>query len=472
MKWDLSDFYAEDWFDVLRQMDIAIAVTDASGDFIFCNEKYVSVCRYNTIGLTPENIVGQNMRDILWKGNLDARQSAALLSAERRERVRSIFQAPLYKLVMSTSVPVMDKMGRVKYVVTIVQDENEVFRLTSTSEEVREMYTNYLEKNDQKLKERVIIVSEPMREILNQCLQVSNSDISVLLLGESGVGKDVISRLIYENSARRDRPFIALNCGAIPENLIESELFGYAPGAFTGASKSGKAGLFEAANTGTIMLDEIGDLSLPMQVKLLRVLENRQVTRIGSVRPIQVDFRLISATNKNLMKKVENGEFRKDLYYRINAFRITVPPLRDRLEDISALAAHYLAIYNLKYKINRNMTSEALQELTYYKWPGNIRELRNVMEQLAVLTKTDEIKPELVREVLYGEESVSGSDEPAVVVKRLIPLKEAVGLTERQILEMVKQKENSSYKAARILKVDQTTVLRKLKKYRINGFRD
>lgn len=229
---------------------------------------------------------------------------------------------------MSTAIPVFNDLGGIKFVYTVVQDESEIFRLTATSEEIREMYTRYMEEHEQTLKNRVVIVSDVMKRIVDQCLQVSASDIPVLVLGESGVGKDVISRLIHEHSPRKEEPFIALNCGAIPENLIESELFGYAPGAFTGASKAGKMGVFEAANNGTIMLDEIGDLSLPMQVKLLRVLENRQVTRIGDLRPIQVDFRLISATNKNLMEKVQNGEFRKDLYYRINAFKLVVPPLR------------------------------------------------------------------------------------------------------------------------------------------------
>lgn len=466
---NFHSFRPEDWFSVLRQLDIAVILTNGQGDVIFCNEKYIEVCKYDTVGVTAENIVGLNMQEVLKKGHLESHHSAALLCLQKREKIRAIFQAPLYKLVMSTAIPVFDETGAVKFVYTIVQDESEIFRLTATSEEIREMYTKYLEENEQKFKNRVVIVSEPMKHIVDQCLQVSNSDIPVLVLGESGVGKDVISRLIHDNSSRRDQPFVALNCGAIPENLIESELFGYAPGAFTGASKSGKMGIFEASNQGTIMLDEIGDLSLPMQVKLLRVLENRQVTRIGSVRPVQVDFRLVSATNKNLVEKVQNGEFRKDLYYRINAFRVMIPPLRERNDDVSALATHYLSLYNLKYRLSRRIPPASMKELLYYKWPGNIRELRNVLEQLVILSKTDEVEPELVRTILYGEEE--SGDEPAVAVRRIIPMKKAVAMTECQLLEMVRQVETSSYKAARLLEVDQTTVLRKLKKYNIGGFR-
>ena len=463
-----ASFYSEDWLNVFRQLEIALIITDGQGKVIFCNDKYVEVCKYDTVGVTAENVIGLNMRELLEKGHLEPHQSAALLCLERKEKIRAIFQSRLYKLVMSTAIPIFAQDGSIRYTGTVVQDENEIFRLTSTSEEVRKMYSAYLAENEQRLKERVVIVSEPMKHILEQCLQVSSSDLAVLVLGESGVGKEVIPRLIHDNSPRRDQPFIALNCGAIPENLIESELFGYAPGAFTGASKNGKMGAFEAANRGTIMLDEIGDLSLPMQVKLLRVLENRQITRIGSVRPIQVDFRLISATNKNLIEKVERGEFRKDLYYRINAFRVVIPPLRERAEDVSALITPYLSLYNLKYKYNRRISSAATKELLYYQWPGNIRELRNVMEQLVVLSTRDEIAPELVRAILYGN-GADGS-EPAVEVRRLIPLKQAVSMTEIQILEMVKQVETSSYKAARLLEVDQTTVLRKLKKYHIEGF--
>lgn len=466
-----NNIHMEDWFRVFEQTDVGLIILDSQGTVLFCNRKYMETCKYDTLGLKAEQAAGMHMKDLLNMGALEHRQSAALLALEQKRKVRAIFEAPLYKLVMSTAIPALDETGKVKFVFTTVQDESEIFRLTAISEEVRALYYEYMEKSRRESKGRVVAVSEPMRRIMDRCLQVSGSDLSILLLGESGVGKDVIARFIHENSARRSHPLVALNCGAIPENLIESELFGYAPGAFTGASRAGKAGLFEAANNGTIMLDEIGDLSLPMQVKLLRVLENRQVTRIGSVQPIQVDFRLISATNKNLMEKVQSGEFRKDLYYRINAFRVVIPPLRDRQEDISALATHYLALYNLKYRLNRNLTREAIRELSYYKWPGNIRELRNVMEQFVVLSQSDEIHSDLVRKVLYSEEADHGSD-PAVVVKRLIPLKEAVALTERQILEMVKENETSSYKAARLLHVDQTTVLRKLKKYGISGFRD
>lgn len=461
----------DDWFQVFRQTDIALIITDCQGKIVFCNHKYVETCKYDTLGVEAEQIVGMNMRELLNMGNIEHRQSAVLLALERKQKVQAIFEAPLYKLVMSTAIPALDENGMVKFVFTTVQDESEIFRLTTISDEVRKLYYEYMEKSRRNSKNRVIAVSKPMRQIMDKCLQVSGSDLSILLLGESSVGKDVIAHFIHENSVRRNKPLVALNCGAIPENLIESELFGYVPGAFTGASRSGKAGLFEAANNGTIMLDEIGDLSLPMQVKLLRVLENRQVTRIGSVHPIHVDFRLISATNKNLMEKVQCGEFRKDLYYRINAFRVMIPPLRDRQEDISAPATHYLALYNLKYKFNHNLTSEAVQELSYYKWPGNIRELRNIMEQLVVLSSTGEIQADLVRRILYSEDT-AGGDEPAVIVKHLVPLRDAVSLTERKILELVKEKETSSYKAARLLQVDQTTVLYKLKKYGISGFRD
>ena len=464
-----TDLKPQDWFSILKQLDIAVIITDGQGRILFCNEKYIEVCKYDTVGVTAESMVGLNMQDILDLGHLGKRKSAALLCLERKSKVRAIFEAPLYKIVMSTAIPVFNDLGGIKFVYTVVQDESEIFRLTATSEEIREMYTRYMEEHEQTLKDRVVIVSDVMKRIVDQCLQVSASDIPVLVLGESGVGKDVISRLIHEHSPRKEEPFIALNCGAIPENLIESELFGYAPGAFTGASKAGKMGVFEAANNGTIMLDEIGDLSLPMQVKLLRVLENRQVTRIGDLRPIQVDFRLISATNKNLMEKVQSGEFRKDLYYRINAFKLVVPPLRERSEDVSALATHYLSLYNLKYKLGRRISGEVMKELVYYKWPGNIRELRNVVEQLVILSRQDEIDVDLVRSILYGEEE--GGDEPPVAVRRLMPMKEAVAMTECQLLEMVKQVEKSSYKAAKLLEVDQTTVLRKLKKYHINGFK-
>jgi len=468
-----SDYF-EDFLSVFRELNSAIIITDGNGIIMFCNQEYLNVCRYNSLGITCDNIVGLSIQQLLEIGGLTEQNSSIIPCIRQKKKITAIFRAPLYKIVMSTAIPIMDKDKKIKFIYTVVQDENAIFRLISNSnghgnDDIRETYDRYLQENEHRLTNSAILVSDQMKRIAEQCYKVSNADIPVLLLGGSGVGKEVIARLIHHSGNRKDKPFIALNCGAIPENLIESELFGYVPGAFTGANKSGKVGVFEAADSGTIMLDEMGDLPLSTQVKLLRVLENRQVIRVGSVKPIQVDFSLISATNKNLIEKVQSGEFRQDLYYRINAVKINIPPLRERTDDVSALALHYLSLYNLKYKLYRKFGDGVMNEFIHYEWPGNIRELKNVVEQMVVLSKEDMIDIDFVRSILY-ENNEANDGSAAVSVKRIMPIKNAVAETEKQLLEMVKQVETSSYKAAKLLGVDQTTVLRKLKKYNIRGF--
>lgn len=464
-------FNEEDMFSIFRSFDYSMLLIDKEGKVLFCNEMYLNVTRFNTLGYTTENILGLDIRYFTQIGLVG--ESAAEKCLREKRKIVTLLEAPLYKLIMSTAVPYFNHDGEIRFVAINVKDEAEFFNLFSmNSKEYADIYHDYLRflaKYNKDLNGRTVISSKPLQEIFSQCLRVSNSDIPVLVLGESGVGKDVVAKFIHENSRRQGFPFVAINCGAVPENLIESELFGYAPGAFTGASKGGKKGILEMANKGTLLLDEIGDLPLQMQVKLLRVLESKQFTRVGSTEPIEVNFRLISATNKNLLKRIQSDEFRQDLYYRINGFKVNIPPLRERKEDISALALHYLAFFNLKYGKNKKMSGEAMNELLYYNWPGNVRELRSVMEQLVIMSNEDEVCMEYLRSITRGD--TSDFLTPAVVVKRVIPLNEAVAMTEKQLLEAVKEVETSSYKAAKILRVDQTTILRKLKKYDIGGFR-
>ena len=211
------------------------------------------------------------------------------------------------------------------------------------------------------------------------------------ILGESGTGKEIIANAIHQNSPRKDKHFIPVNCSAIPPELMESEFFGYAPGAFTGAKSNGRDGLFELANHGTLFLDEIGDFPLNLQPKLLRVLESGEIRPVGSDKPKKVDVRIIAATNRNLKEMVENKEFREDLYYRLQIIPLKLPPLRDRKEDIIPLADHYLRIYNKKHQRNCYLTEDAKEELLQYRWPGNIRELRNLIERIVIISDTDAI---------------------------------------------------------------------------------
>ncbi|WP_097027122.1 sigma-54-dependent Fis family transcriptional regulator [Clostridium peptidivorans] len=241
--------------------------------------------------------------------------------------------------------------------------------------------------------DNIIGISESIKKSKDDSVIAARSDSNVLIRGESGTGKELFARAIHNNGKREKKPFIAVNCAAIPENLLESELFGYEDGAFTGAKKGGKPGKFELANNGTFFLDEIGDLSLHLQPKLLRVIEYGEMERVGGTKPIKLNIRIVAATNRNLEKMIEEGEFREDLYYRLNVMSVDIPPLRERMEDILVLIRHFIEVYNNKYGKNiKDISDEAKKAFLLYNWPGNVRELQNAIEYSMNVEKTDIIQ--------------------------------------------------------------------------------
>ena len=306
---------------------------------------------------------------------------------------------------------------------------------------------------------------------------VANTDIPVLIRGEHGVGKEVLARFIHENSSRKGKPFVTVNCAAIPETLIESELFGYSKGAFSGALANGKLGKFELANTGTLFLDEIGDMSPLMQTKLLRALQEKEIEKVGSEKAISVDVRIISATNRPLEQLMREEKFRADFYYRINAFTLNVPPLRERREDIILLLDYYLKYFNTHYKKHVQLTSNALESLKNYSWPGNVRELRNVVENIVVLSESEAFDGSGVESLLHNmcapantcensSEEMMSSDNSNP--DSILPLKNIMEETEKHaLISAIKNSENreSAYKS---LGISKKTFYRKLEKYAIN----
>jgi TyrR family helix-turn-helix protein len=309
----------------------------------------------------------------------------------------------------------------------------------------------------------IVITNPKMREVYSLAKKVSNFNAPVLISGESGVGKEMLAKFIHMESAlRNDKPFIAVNCGAIPENLLESELFGYTEGSFTGAIKGGKQGLFEAANGGTLILDEIGEMSPNLQVKLLRVLETRTVSKVGSTEPIPVDIFLIALTNRNLEEMVERGTFREDLYYRLNVISILIPPLHERRDEILPLSLRFINYFNKQYGQNKTLTYEVIQELLDYPWPGNTRQLKNVIENMVVVSNNEYLQlndlPWLAGKILEKEsEDISN-----------ISLQKLLESYEKSILERMKAKKMSTREIAQELKIDQSTVVRKLQRYGIS----
>lgn len=271
-----------------------------------------------------------------------------------------------------------------------------------------------------------------------------------------------MAKMIHSSDKRKDLPFVTVNCGAIPENLLESELFGYEKGAFTGTLKEGKKGLFEIAGNGTIFLDEIGDMPLSLQVNLLHVLDDRQVRRIGGSASFQVNTRVIAATNKNLKEQVRMGKFREDLFYRLNVVPITIPALRDRNEDLPLLIKRFSENSNNKYGTKKTFSEEALKTLYEYEYPGNIRELQNMVERLVINSFGDSIENTKVYEIIEPSND-NGTQE-------IVPLKEAVEQTERKLLIAAFEKFKTTRKVAEALKIDQSTVVKKAKKLNISKY--
>lgn len=303
----------------------------------------------------------------------------------------------------------------------------------------------------------IVAKSPVMLELVKTALQVAKVDCTVLLQGESGTGKGIIANIIHQYS-NRSKPMVKINCGAIPESLMESELFGYEHGAFTGARKEGKAGKFEEAHNGTIFLDEIGDLPLHLQVKLLRVLQDKEIVRVGGAEAKKVNTRVIAATNKDLHQMVLEGIFREDLFYRLNVIPLKVPPLRERREDIMPLILFFKNIFEEKYKVKRDCSNQVVKIFLSYDWPGNVREIENLIERIHVISDPMEvITPEILIKD-YLNINRQKSEEKAVIVHRIISLKKANEELERQLLEMAVVKYKTLKQIALALDVSEATI--------------
>ncbi|MED4205402.1 sigma-54 interaction domain-containing protein [Neobacillus mesonae] len=319
--------------------------------------------------------------------------SATRLVLEKKEQVQIVQQTDTGRTLMVTGIPIKNEAGDIQRIISMSEDITEISSLKQElkSEKVKNEKLNALLYDHEV--SSLVFNSAAMDNVLHTVLKIANVDSTVLITGESGVGKEVIAHYIHKWSDRADKPFIKVNCGSIPENLLESELFGYTKGSFTGALKEGKQGLFEAANEGTIFLDEIGEMPFSLQVKLLRVLQEQEVTRIGDTSPTKINVRVIAATNRSLPEEIKKKSFREDLYYRLNVVPIHIPPLRERREDLLPLILHFTDEFNRKFSKRKVFSQEAIKQFYSYSWPGNIRELRNIIERLIVIADADYLEP-------------------------------------------------------------------------------
>ncbi|WP_260631249.1 sigma 54-interacting transcriptional regulator [Bacillus sp. S/N-304-OC-R1] len=405
---------------------------------------------------TPDQIIGKNITDFSKRKIFQP--NVFDLCKKQKKKVTAIQDSDGSIRVWSVATPVYHE-GKLEKVVVLSRDITQQSSSLQQEEGADQTLHNRHEKSNEE--KRLVYRSKKIEQLVTEIKRVAQFNSTILLEGESGVGKEVFAQKIHTASPRNNQPFIRINCGAIPENLIESELFGYEKGSFTGADKNGKPGLFELANNGTLFLDEIGELPLNMQVKLLRVLQEREVTRIGGTRPIPINVRIITATNKDLREMVNQGDFREDLYYRLYVIPFRIPALSERKEDIFPLTIHFLEKFKRMYDIKKSFTPEAIEVLETYAWPGNVRELQNIVERLILLTEGEWIQREHILKVLYGDVK---KKKKQLFVLELMPLKEAVEELEAQLIEQGMQKYRTADKLSKVLGVSPATISRRIKK--------
>jgi len=431
-----------------------ILITDCRGQIIKSNQAYDRIA-----GETPLDLRGESMTGVV---------EAVIRKGEVETRA---LETPSGHYLLITASPVKNSEGNIFRVVINVRDLTGLNKLRQELDQSKELSERYQEELTQlrqkQFSQKGMVFNSPkMQELLKMALRLAQVDSTVLLLGESGVGKEVVATIIHSHSQRKDGPFMAVNCGAIPADLLESELFGYEKGAFTGANREGKSGMFELANNGTLFLDEIGDLPRDFQVKLLRAIQEREIMRVGGIRPRPINVRIIAATNRDLEGLVREGRFREDLYFRLNVVPLNIPPLRERREDIIPLAYNFKQKFSKAYKIRKNFAPEVYDALLQYDWPGNVRELENIIERLMVTSPDPTITNRDISPYLFKD---SARYTPEITVKGILPLKEAVDQVERQLIQNALKKYGSTYKAAKVLKVDQSTVVRKSARLNINN---
>lgn len=445
---------------ILSSIYDEILVVNAKGELIRYSDKIIE----DFWRIDLKELIGKNVLDLEKQGLFTP--SVTRLVLEKKKKVSVIQETKNGRKILAVGNPIFDENNKLDRIIIASRDITETTRLKSELQEMKKISEQYKkELNDFKSKDqflkKLIYCSPKMENIINQIKKIADFSSTVLLYGESGVGKEVIAQAIHHLGKRFQNPFLKLNCGAIPENLLESELFGYAKGAFTGADKNGKDGYFKQADGGILFLDEIGEMPMHLQVKLLRVLQEQEVIPIGSTTPFKVNVQIIAATNKKLEKMVEEGKFREDLFYRLNVIPIHIPALRERTEDISLLAFHFLQQLNEKYERNYHLTPDAINLLEFYSWPGNVRELQNMIERLVVTADDSTIDAEFVSQFLsLGYENKKAKP----VITRVIPLQEAIDHVEEQLIVLAMNQYKTTTKAAKALGISQSSVSRKYQK--------
>lgn len=451
-----------DLYDAFKFSHDGIVICDGNGVANKYNEAY---CRIT--GISGEEILGLSMQELIKRKYIS--ESATLIALQTRKTATTMPKLKSGNKVMITSTPVFDENNNIVRIVANVRDITELLTIKAQMEQAKELseryYSEIIHLRSQYLNiDGFITESSNMKTIVSTALMAAVTDTVVLITGESGSGKEVLARIIHNNSEFKKGPFVKITCSAIPETLLESELFGYEKGAFTSAGKNGKIGLFEIASGGTLFLDEIGELPLIMQTKLLGVLQDMKFTKLGGTKEIKLMARIIVATNRELEEMVRNRQFRKDLFYRINVIGLKVPPLVERKDDIFPLVNHFLRKFNEKYKTSNTISPQVMNAFLNYDWPGNIRELENLMKRLIILAPNEQITIDMMSDVFWGRPSM-----PCPTAAPSVGLKDILENVERRLIQSYLKKGCSSYKIAKELSINQSTVIRKMKRLGIKN---
>ena len=451
----LAGLSTQQYDAILNHCNSNIFVTDGEGRILYAND-----AAERALNCTFDRLCQMDIYQLRADGYTTHSSSADAIKTKRKSF--AVYKNNLGEEIATTSTPVLDGEGNVELVVTHSDEVGSILAQQKELDRYRTLYQQMLTRSDSPAV--TLIAEDPhMKEIVQTLKKYAQSDVTILLTGESGTGKEVLAGLIRQNSLRRDTPFLSVNCAAVPNDLIESELFGYEKGAFTGASRDGKPGLFELSNGGTIFLDEVGELSLMAQSKLLRVLESGEFMRVGGQKVQKTDVRIVAATNRDLKAMIAQKEFRADLYYRLCVLPVSIPPLRERPLDIDTLARYFLGMFNRKHRQERPLSPELLNGLRAYSWPGNIRELRNTMENYVITGEP----PHMAEE----PESVPTSVPPQPDIPAVDPaasLREVVERAEKtQIQAVLKLCGGDVTRAAERLGIHRSVLYKKISKYQL-----
>ncbi len=430
-----------------------IVLSDREGRIFFANQAIERIT-----GGRREDLYGKKLSDLLAEGLiLNDKREISPSTINLSHRTRTGVE------VFITSVPVHDRNGNFLCFVANYRQMEELQQIQQQLEKTAQKKDSYYRelcelRNRFLSQEDLVIKSTPMRMIMEKLIKFSPTDAPILISGESGVGKGVIARMIHKMSSRNKGPFVEINCAAIPETLLEAELFGYEKGAFTGAGKGGKPGLFEIAQGGTILLDEITEIPHPLQAKLLQAIQEKQIYHIGGIKPIRLNVRILCSTNQDIEDMIKKGQFREDLYYRINVIPVFIPPLKERGEDIIPLACYFLKKYNRTYNKRKKFSPKTCEYLERYPWPGNVRELENLVERLVILVDGEKIYPHHLPENIVRGLSSRKESEPTT-------LREYMQLKEKEFIQKILSTSRGIRDAARRLGINHSTLINKIRKY-------